>query len=171
MQLRETTSMAEQSGGEVRERNPGQNGSPLFSKVKTKRYGGYTRVSVFKWLETAFEANEVLKPNRKRTDPEMYALLRKEFPDHWLVDRIEIGKESINTFRNQLNSGKLTGRLSPVYSFRYNKRGLPVHGRMGHRVLTPEEVARSRKEHQERYVSYLENTRTEDRPDDGQSGA
>lgn len=124
---------------------------PKVDGKKSNQKGGFTQVSIYKWLETIFEANELLIPRKKLTDPAIFNLLKKDFPTHYITKRLESGKESVNTFRNHFNRGGLTSGIPKLFSFRYNEKGIPIKGRNGTHVLLPEEVARLRKEHEERY--------------------
>jgi len=124
----------------------------LDDRRKKKRYaptqhGTTSELGVCLFIARLFQLNEYFGTTApylrkdKMGDPEIQALIEKEFPEAKLTKRLK-ERLTINQLRQHYNSGILTDRISSSapFSFRYNSKGEVVDGRFGRRVLTPEEV-------------------------------
>lgn len=120
-----------------------------------KSHGRETGMGVCSYLAMIFETNELLavKGGKKRTDDQILALVREEFPDRegafFTGEKRKSGSyATVNQWRIKYNAGKLTRGIPPKNrSFRYNSRGEIVDHRTGKYPLLVEEVNKLIREH------------------------
>lgn len=96
-----------------------------------KSRGVSTGLSVYEYLGTLFDANEILPTTKKLTDESILQAVVKEFPGRKSTKELLNRSLTINELRGDYNAGRLTGIKPEVVSKRYTMDGREANGRTG----------------------------------------
>jgi hypothetical protein len=102
----------------------------LFAgRVRRTKKGKSTGMSLCEWLAITFDANELLKKEKKLTDESILQAVIKEFSGiSKTVDDLKSRKRTIGYLRAKFNRGKLTGVVPKRQSHRWDEYGNIIPG-------------------------------------------
>ena len=101
--------------------------TPDARKPRMPRYseGMKTGLSVFQFLSSLFQANELLPRSRKMTDAEIERKIVNEFPEQPISEHLSLRprKYTVNWYRNRYNGGRFSSGQVPCLEIDQRWRG------------------------------------------------
>jgi hypothetical protein len=105
-----------------------------------KSRGKTTGLGVCCWFHCLFKAQEIARPDLRKTDDEISRLAAAEFPGRHFGFLAQPKRFPISEYRHRYNTGKFSPKgefpLDHTYSFRYDEEGCRVDDRTGTKQLS-----------------------------------